>query len=142
MQQVGQEFGATTGRKRRCGWLDIVLVRQAVRVSGITALAITKLDVLTGLEKIKMCIGYKSTGGEFTHAAPSSMQILSQCPPVYEEFEGWKESILEAREMNELPANARKYLKRLEELAGAKIVLVSVGAGREETIILEDPFHK
>ena len=142
MQQVGQEFGATTGRKRRCGWLDMVLVRQAVRVSGITALAITKLDVLTGLDKLKICVGYKSGNEQFTYAAPASMHVLSACQPIYEELDGWKEDILYAREMNELPANARKYLKRLEELAEAKIVLVSVGAGREETIILEDPFHK
>ena len=140
MQQVGQEFGATTGRKRRCGWLDMVLVRQAVRVSGITALAITKLDVLTGLDKLKICVGYKSTAGTFTHAVPASMRVLSKCQPFYEEFDGWKEDILYAREMSELPANARKYLKRLEELAEAKITLVSVGAGREETIVLEDPF--
>lgn len=140
MQQVGQEFGATTGRKRRCGWLDIVLVRQAVRVSGINALAITKLDVLSGLDKLKICVGYKSATGTFTHAVPASMRVLSDCQPVYEEFDGWKEDILYAREMSELPANARKYLKRLEELAEAKITLVSVGAGREETIVLEDPF--
>ncbi|MFZ3104096.1 MAG: adenylosuccinate synthase, partial [Smithella sp.] len=133
MQQVGQEFGATTGRKRRCGWLDIVLVRQAVRVSGINALAITKLDVLSGLDKLKICVGYKSAAGSFTYAVPASMRVLSDCQPVYEEFDGWKEDILYAREMSELPANARKYLKRLEELAEAKITLVSVGAGREET---------
>ena len=141
MQTVGQEFGATTGRKRRCGWLDMVLVRQAVRVSGITALAITKLDVLTGLNKLKICVGYKSASGEFSYAAPTSMRVLSACQPIYEEYDGWKENILDAREISELPTNARKYLKRLEELAEAKIVLVSVGAGREETIILEDPFH-
>ena len=141
MQTVGQEFGATTGRKRRCGWLDMVLVRQAVRVSGITALAITKLDVLTGLNKLKICVGYKSASGEFSYAAPASMSVLSACQPIYEEYDGWKENILDAREISELPANARKYLKRLEELAEAKIVLVSVGAGREETIMLEDPFH-
>ena len=140
MQKVGQEFGATTGRKRRCGWLDIVLVRQAVRVSGITALAITKLDVLTGLDKLKICVGYKSAAGDFTHAAPASLKTLSECQPVYEEFDGWKEDILYAKDMNELPVNARKYLKRMEELAEAKIILVSVGAGREETIIMEDPF--
>ena len=116
-------------------------MRQAVRVSGITALAITKLDVLTGLDKLKICVGYESARGQFTYAAPASMRVLSACQPIYEELDGWKEDILYAREMNELPANARKYLKRLEELAEAKIVLVSVGAGREETIILEDPFH-
>ncbi|HNY51243.1 MAG TPA: adenylosuccinate synthase [Smithella sp.] len=140
MQQVGQEFGATTGRKRRCGWLDMVLVRQAVRVSGISALAVTKLDVLTGLDKLKICVGYKSSSGDFTHAAPASLRALAGCQPVYEEFEGWKEEILYAKEMNELPANARKYLKRLEELAEAKIILASVGPGREDTIIMEDPF--
>lgn len=140
LQKVGQEFGATTGRKRRCGWLDMVLVRQAVRVSGINALAITKLDVLTGLEKIKICVGYKSATGDYTHAAPASIKTLAECRPVYEEFDGWKEDILYAREMSELPVNTRKYLKRLEELAEAKIILVSVGPGREETIVLEDPF--
>ncbi len=140
MQKVGQEFGATTGRKRRCGWLDMVLIRQAVRVSGINALAITKLDVLTGLDKVKICVGYKSASGDFTHAAPASLRLLAECKPVYEEFDGWKEDILYAKEMNELPANARKYLKRLEELAEARIILVSVGAGREETIMMEDPF--
>jgi adenylosuccinate synthase len=140
IQQVGQEFGATTGRKRRCGWLDMVLVRHAVRVSGISFLAITKLDVLTGLDKLKICVGYKHADSQITHAAPASIKALSECQPVYEEFDGWKEDIIHAREMNELPANARKYLKRLEELAEAKIILVSVGAGREETIILEDPF--
>jgi adenylosuccinate synthase len=141
IQRIGQEFGATTGRKRRCGWLDIVLVRQAVRVSGISSLAITKLDVLTGLEKIKICVGYKSANSEFTYAAPASIKALAECQPIYEEFDGWKEDILYAREMNELPANAKKYLKRIEELTEAKIILVSVGAGREETIVLEDPFH-
>jgi adenylosuccinate synthase len=140
LQQVGQEFGATTGRKRRCGWLDMVLVRQAVRVSGIGALAITKLDVLTGLDKIKICVGYKAPGVEFTHAVPASSRILAECEPVYEEFDGWKEEISSAREIRELPINTRKYLKRIEELADAKIILVSVGAGREETIVMEDPF--
>jgi adenylosuccinate synthase len=141
IQKIGQEFGATTGRPRRCGWLDIVLVRQAVRTSGITGLAITKLDVLTGLDKIKICVGYKSKSAEFTHAVPASLGLLAQCQPVYEEFDGWQEDITCARSMTELPANARKYLQRLEELAGARINLVSVGAGREETIMVKYPFH-
>lgn len=140
IQQAGQEFGATTGRKRRCGWLDIVLVRQAIRTSGITALAITKLDVLTGLEKVKICVGYKSAGGEFTYAVPADIDLFGQCQPVYEEFPGWKENILQARKLEELPANARRYLQRLEELTGVPLNLVSVGPGREETIILKDPF--
>ncbi|OPY88102.1 MAG: Adenylosuccinate synthetase [Smithella sp. PtaU1.Bin162] len=142
IQKTGQEFGATTGRPRRCGWLDMVLVRQAVRTSGIRFLAITKLDVLTGLDKIKICVGYESPNGEFTHAVPADIDLLAKCKPLYEEFPGWKEDILQARDMKELPANARKYIQRMEELSGARISLVSVGAGREETIILEDPFRK
>jgi adenylosuccinate synthase len=141
LQEIGQEFGATTGRPRRCGWLDMVLIRQAVRTSGITALAITKLDVLTGLDKIKICVGYKSKSGEFTSAVPANIGLVAQCRPVYEEFDGWKEDILKAQKMSELPVHARKYLQRLEELAGVRINLVSVGAGREETIIVEDPFR-
>jgi adenylosuccinate synthase len=141
IQKIGQEFGATTGRPRRCGWLDMVMIRQAVRTSGITALAITKLDVLTGLDKLKICVGYKSGGKEFTSAVPANIGLNSRYQLVYEEFSGWKEDILQARKMSDLPANARKYLQRLEELAGAHINLVSVGAGREETIIVKDPFR-
>lgn len=141
LQQVGQEFGATTGRKRRCGWLDMVLVRHAVRVSGITALAITKLDVLTGLKKLKICVGYRLGNQLLSDSTPASLKALAACEPVYEEFDGWQENIAPALKMSELPENARKYLKRLEELSGAKIALVSVGAGREETIQLENPFQ-
>ena len=141
MQRVGQEFGATTGRERRCGWLDMVLVRQSVRVSGVTRLAVTKLDVLTGLKTIKICTGYRSDCGLLIDAVPANLRILASCEPVYEEFEGWQEDIMQALSMNELPENARRYLKRLEELSGAKIALVSVGAGREETIELENPFE-
>ena len=141
LQQVGQEFGATTGRKRRCGWPDMVLVRHAVRVSGITALAITKLDVLTGLKKLKICVGYRLGNQLLSDSTPASLKALAACEPVYEEFDGWQENIAPALKMSELPENARKYLKRLEELSGAKIALVSVGAGREETIQLENPFQ-
>ncbi|HRS82938.1 MAG TPA: adenylosuccinate synthase [Smithellaceae bacterium] len=140
LQKVGQEFGATTGRKRRCGWLDMVLVRQAVRVSGISTLAITKLDVLTGLPKIKICVGYKTAEGECRVAVPASLKRFSTCEPMYEEFDGWTENIASAQSIGELPANAQKYLRRLKELSGAGIALVSVGAGREETIQLENPF--
>ena len=141
LQKVGQEFGATTGRKRRCGWLDMVLVRQAVRVSGISTLAITKLDVLTGLDKIKICVGYKTAQGEFNEAVPASLKMFSDCEPVYEELDGWKENIASAQKISELPVNAQKYISRLKELSGAGIALVSVGAGREETIQLENPFE-
>jgi adenylosuccinate synthase len=141
LQKTGQEFGATTGRKRRCGWLDMVLVRQAIRVSGISALAITKLDVLTGLEKLKICVGYRTETGSFTESVPASLKEFSSCVPVYEEFDGWKENIARAKTLGDLPVNARNYLHRLGELSGIKLALVSVGAGREETIQMENPFN-
>lgn len=140
IQKVGMEFGATTGRKRRCGWLDIVMVRQSARVSGITGIAITKLDVLTGIEKLKVCVGYKIDGKDFTESVPSNLQILSQCQPIYEEMEGWTEDITKARSIQELPTNARKYVEQVEKLTGVKVFVASVGAGREETIIVENPF--
>ena len=140
LQRVGQEFGATTGRRRRCGWLDMVLVRQAVRVSGITGLAITKLDVLTGLKTIKICVGYQSENALYPESVPPTPRLLSQCTPVYEELPGWTEDIRNARTLDELPINARRYLERLETLSGVPVILVSVGAGREETIVLKNPF--
>jgi adenylosuccinate synthase len=141
MQTVGKEFGATTGRRRRCGWLDMVLIRHAVRVSGITGLALTKLDVLTGLDKLRICVGYRTENGEeLTDSLPSNMDALLKCRPVYEEMEGWTEDINQARRIEELPKNTRRYIERIETLADIKSVLVSVGAGRNETIILKNPF--
>jgi adenylosuccinate synthase len=140
LQRVGQEFGATTGRKRRCGWLDMVLVRHAVRVSGITGIALTKLDVLTGIEKLKICTSYRSDDGEFTAAVPANPRVLARCRPVYEELDGWTEDIRNARRIEDLPTNTRRYIDRLESLAGARMFLVSVGPDRAETITLADPF--
>lgn len=140
IQREGQEFGATTGRKRRCGWLDMVLVRQSVRVSGITGLAVTKLDVLTGIEKLKICVGYRTEEGMFSAAVPANPRVLTRCEAVYEEMDGWTEDIRNAREIQDLPRNARKYLEQIEALSDTKLVLVSVGAGRNETIILKNPF--
>ncbi|HPQ45523.1 MAG TPA: adenylosuccinate synthase [Syntrophales bacterium] len=142
IQKAGAEFGATTGRKRRCGWLDMVLVRQSVRVSGVTGIALTKLDVLTGIEKVKICVAYKTKDDDFTEYVPSDIKRFEQCRPVYEEMDGWSENISKAETIEELPVNARKYIERLEELAGVKMSLVSVGPGREETIVLENPFKK
>ena len=143
LQEVGREFGATTGRKRRCAWLDVVLIRHAIRVSGVTGLALTKLDVLTGIEKLDICVGYRTPWGEeFRESVPASQRILEQCRPIYEEVDGWTEDISNARRMEELPKNARKYIEILERLADTEIVLVSVGAAREETIILKNPFHQ
>lgn len=142
LQKKGQEFGATTGRKRRCGWLDMVLIRQSVRVSDITGLALTKLDVLTGIKKLKICVGYKTETGELIQeSVPPNIGILARCMPIYEEMEGWTEDISEARTVEELPQNARRYVESIEALSGVKLILISVGAGREETIILKNPFR-
>lgn len=140
IQTVGHEFGATTGRKRRCGWLDMVLVKQSVRVSGITGIALTKLDVLTGINPLKICVGYKTEQEEFTERVPSNMKIFEQCEPIYEELEGWTEDITGVRNFDELPANVKRYVHRLEELAGIPVILTSVGPDRDETIIHESPF--
>lgn len=142
LQKTGREFGATTGRKRRCGWLDMVLIRQAVRVSGITGLALTKLDVLTGIGKLRICVGYKTEEGKFfDESVPPNMGILAQCEPVYEEMEGWTEDICKARALEELPRNARRYVERIEALSGVKLLLISVGAERGGTIVLKNPFR-
>jgi len=141
MQTVGCEFGATTGRKRRCGWLDMVLVRQSIRVAGITGLALTKLDVLTGINPLKVCVAYKTDNEEFSESVPPTIKVLEQCKPVYEEMAGWNEDIRGAKTMDDLPVNARKYIRRLEGLAGVPVSLVSVGPGRNETIMLDNPFR-
>ena len=141
LQQVGQEFGATTGRKRRCGWLDMVLIRQSVRVSGITGIALTKLDVLTGIEKLKICVGYRMDRETFTESVPANLRHLNRCQPVYEEMDGWTDDIRGARQIADLPLNTRRYIERLEELSGTRLVLVSVGPDRDETIILNNPFE-
>jgi len=141
LQEKGCEYGATTGRKRRCGWLDMVLIRRSIAVSGITALALTKLDVLTGLEKVKIGIAYRTESGEeFTDCVPVSPRTLKQCEPVYEELEGWSEDIREARTMEDLPKNARRYLETVATLSGIPVILISVGAGRNETVVVRNPF--
>ena len=139
IQTVGHEFGATTGRKRRCGWLDMVMIRQSARISGITGLALTKLDVLTGIDKLKICTGYRFQDKIFTDAVPSNLNVLGNCEPVFEEMDGWKEDISSAREMASLPVATRKYIDRISELSGVDIILVSVGSGREETIVIKNP---
>lgn len=133
IREAGHEFGTTTGRPRRCGWFDAVIVRYAVRVSGISSLALTKLDVLDGLEKLKICTGYKYNG-EIIKEFPHSLKVLEQCRPIYEELDGWREKTSNVRSYNQLPANAKRYLERLEELVGAKIAMVAVGPKRDQTI--------
>jgi adenylosuccinate synthase len=139
IQKRGKEFGATTGRRRRCGWLDMVMVRDSVRLNGLDSLAITKLDILTGLETLNICVAYEFEGKRM-NSRPTSLTKLAHCAPVYEEIPGWEEDISGARAMTELPRQAQTYVKTIEALAGVPISIVSVGAGREETIMLHDPF--
>ncbi len=133
IREKGHEFGVTTGRARRCGWLDLVIVKTACRVSGLTSLAITKIDTLAGLEKIKVCVGYKFDGKVIDYF-PASLEDLAKCEPVYEEFDGWGDEVADARSYDELPENAKKYLKRIEEFTGTDISIVSVGPKRDQTM--------
>jgi adenylosuccinate synthase len=139
MQKRGAEFGATTGRRRRCGWLDLVVIRDSVRLNGLSSLSITKLDVLTGLEKIKICVGY-DLGGRSIESTPASLTSFSQCSPIYEELPGWQEDISSVRNRDRLPAETRAYLKRIEEVTETSLSIISVGPGREQTIVVKDPF--
>jgi adenylosuccinate synthase len=136
----GNEFGATTGRKRRCGWYDAVIMRRSNQLSGVTGLCVTKLDVLDGLEIIRICTAYRYEGSERS-TPPSGAEALGKCVPVYEDLPGWQESTLGVREFAKLPANAQRYLKRIEELTEARIDLISTGAERDDTIILRHPFE-
>jgi adenylosuccinate synthase len=140
IQEKGKEFGATTGRRRRCGWLDLVVVGDSARLNGLSSLGITKLDVLTGLEKLKICTGYKLNGEMIKHR-PASLKRLALCTPVYEEMPGWHEAISEARRLDQLPPETQAYLKVIQETTGVPISVVSVGPGREETILIRDPFQ-
>ena len=135
----GREFGTVTGRKRRCGWFDAVLVRQAVQVGGINGIALTKLDVLDGLPEIKVCVGYRH-GKETYDYLPSLPAIQGSVTPVYETLQGWEESTQGARSWAELPATAVKYIRRIEELIAAPVALVSTSPEREDAILVRDPF--
>jgi adenylosuccinate synthase len=135
----GHEFGSTTGRARRCGWLDTVALRRSLAINSITGLCITKLDVLDGLETLKICVAYKLDGKEMD-TPPVGADRFERCEPVYIELPGWRESTVGARSMEDLPANARAYLKKVEELCGAPIDIISTGPDREETIVLRHPF--
>jgi adenylosuccinate synthase len=133
IREKGFEYGVTTGRARRCGWLDLVILKSSARVSGLTSFVVTKIDTLAGLEKIKVCVGYKLEGKVIDYF-PASLEDLAKCEPIYEEFEGWDESASSARSYEELPDNAKKYLRRIEEFTGVKISIVSVGPRRDQTI--------
>ncbi|AGK60945.1 Adenylosuccinate synthase [Archaeoglobus sulfaticallidus PM70-1] len=137
MRLMGKEYGTTTGRPRRTGWFDGVAGRYAVMINGMTSMAITKLDVLTGLKRIKICVAYE-IDGKTTDRFILNTDRLYDVKPVYEELPGWDEDISEARSFDELPENAKNYLKRLEEICGAKISLISVGPRRDQTIVVDD----
>ena len=139
LRQVGREFGSTTGRPRRCGWFDAIVAKYAVRVNGLTGVALTKLDVLDGFDTIRICTGYEYDGKTLDEL-PAKLEIFDRCRPVYEEMPGWKTDISNARTFADLPENAQNYVRRLEELTGCPIVLVSVGARRDQTIMLKNPF--
>jgi adenylosuccinate synthase len=136
----GREFGVVTGRKRRCGWFDAVLVRQAVKVNGITGIALTKLDVLDGQNELKVCVGYEIDGKKIDHL-PASTVRQERVTPIYETLEGWQESTQGARSWAELPATAIKYIRRIEELIDAPVALLSTSPERDDTILVHDPFE-
>ncbi|MBI6872860.1 adenylosuccinate synthase [Clostridium aciditolerans] len=133
IREKGHEYGVTTGRARRCGWLDLVILKTTARISGLTSFAVTKIDTLAGMEKVKVCTGYKFDGKVIDYV-PASLEDLAKCEPIYEEFDGWDKSIEDARSYNDLPENAKIYLKKIEEFTGTKISIVSVGPRRDQTI--------
>jgi adenylosuccinate synthase len=137
---VGHEFGTVTGRPRRCGWFDAALLKRSVQINGTSGICLTKLDVLDGLESLKLCTGYKLDGKE-VDIFPSGAEDAARCEPIYEEMSGWSESTVGVKFMESLPANARAYVKRIEQLIGVPIDMVSTGPDREETIVLRHPFQ-
>jgi adenylosuccinate synthase len=139
LKREGVEFGATTGRARRCGWFDAVGVRHAVRINGITGIALTKLDVLTGFKKIPICTGYRLAGQVYDEF-PASSKVLENAEPVLEEMEGWSQAITAVRQFSELPVAAQRYVQRIEKVLDTEIILISVGPDREQTILLRNPF--
>ncbi len=140
LSTVGREVGVNTGRPRRCGWFDAVLVRQTVKTSGITGIALTKLDVLDGLDELKICVGYMLDGKEIDYL-PASQAAQARVAPIYITLEGWKESTVGARKWADLPAQAIKYVRQVEELIGAPVALLSTSPEREDTILVTDPFE-
>lgn len=135
----GNEYGTTTGRPRRCGWFDAVMVRYSARVNGLTSLALMHLDTLAGLDRVQICVAYAIDGRRVDHF-PNNLRVLKQCKPVFEEMDGWKGDLSGARSLDDLPANARRYIDRISELIGIPITVISVGGKRTETIVVEEPF--
>lgn len=140
LRQEGQEFGATTGRPRRCGWLDCVQLRRAVAINGTTGIVLTKTDVLSKLQRLRICIAYRIDGKTFD-VFPSDPELLNRAEPIYEDIEGWNQDIRSCRKREELPQKAEQYFRRIEELLGVPIYIISVGPGREETIACTEAYR-
>ena len=136
----GNEFGATTGRPRRCGWFDAAALKRAVQLNGVSGLCVTKLDVLDAIQEVKVCVGYQ-VDGSFSDLIPGGAEDTARCEPVYESLPGWQQSTVGIRDYAKLPSHARKYLERIEEILGVPIDMISTGAEREETIVRRHPFH-
>jgi len=139
LREKGGEYGATTGRPRRCGWLDTVILRHSARINGATGIALTKLDILDGLDSIKICTGYRH-GGRIYDEFPKEMNIFEECEPVYEEMKGWDSSTLGIREFSKLPGKAKAYIKTIERMLGVKVHMISTGQRRDELIALKGQF--
>ena len=135
IREVGKEYGTTTGRPRRIGWFDSVVVRHARRVSGLTDLTVNSIDVLAGLDTVKICTAYRYQG-ELITEYPANLRMLAECEPVYEELPGWPEDVTNCKSLDELPANARHYLERIAQLTGVQISIFSVGPDRNQTNIV------
>jgi adenylosuccinate synthase len=139
LRRDGGEFGTVTGRPRRCGWFDAVVARTAARLNGLTSLALTKIDVLSGLPTLRICTGYEYQGRRYDEVPPSA-HVLERLTPIYEELPGWSERLTDLRSLDALPTNARRYVERIEQLVGVSVKMISVGAGREETILIRPAF--
>jgi adenylosuccinate synthase len=139
IREKGGEFGATTGRARRCGWLDTVILRHSCRVNGLSGIVLTKLDILDGMDTLKICTAY-SCRGKILREMPKELSVLEKCVPVYEEVKGWKDSTLGIRDFKKLPKRAQAYIRRIEALIGVKVSIVSTGQKRDELILLQEPF--
>lgn len=140
LAERGHEFGSVTGRARRCGWFDAAALKRSIQVNGISGMCITKLDVMDGVENINICVGYELPDGSKTDILPCGSDAVETCKPIYETMPGWSESTFGVKEYDKLPENAKAYLKRIEEVCGAPVAIVSTGPDREETIVLHHPF--
>lgn len=141
LAERGNEFGSVTGRPRRCGWFDAAALKRSIQVNGITGMCITKLDVMDGISEIKLCMGYTLPDGSTTDILPFGADAVAGCTPIYETLAGWTESTFGVKSYDALPENAKKYLKRIEEVCGAPVAIVSTGPDREETILIQHPFE-